>query len=65
MDTKALKLSNNLVGLYLSKEKFYFRSSRKARLKITIFSIHSPFLLSPFFKGKKKRKKNNQSRDFK
>ena len=39
--------------------------ARKAWHKITIFAIHSPFLL-PFFLGwKRKGEKNNQSRDFK
>ena len=33
-------------------------------IKITIFAIHSPFLL-PFFRREEKREKNNQSRDFK
>ena len=32
---------------------FHFRSSRKARLFITIFAIHSFFLLPSFFRGEK------------
>jgi len=42
-----------------------FWSSRKVWLKITIFAIHSPFLLPPFFRREEKSGNNNQSRDFK
>ena len=38
-------------------------SSRKAWLKITMFAIHSPFLLPSFLRGKRKGEKNNQSYD--
>ena len=40
------------------------RSSRKAILKITIFAIHSPFLLSSFLRGKRKGGKNDQVMPF-
>ena len=35
----------------------FFRSSRKAWLKITIFAIHSPILLPTFLWGKRKGKR--------
>ena len=41
------------------------RSGRKAWLKITIFAIHSPFLLPSFFRREKKSQNNDQSLDFK
>ena len=38
--------------------------SRKAWLKITIFAIHSPFLLPSFFRRERKGENDNQSLDF-
>ena len=43
----------------------FLRSSRKAWLRITLFAIHSPFLLPSFFKREEKKGNNNQNHDFK
>ena len=40
-------------------------TSRKAWLKITIFAMHSSFLLPSFLGGKRKGEKNNQNRNLK
>ena len=40
------------------------RSSREARLKITNFAIHYPFLFPLFLGGKRKGENSNQSHAF-
>ena len=47
----------NIGNILIITITYFLRSSRKAWLKITIFAIHSPFLLPSFFMREEKRGK--------